>query len=90
MKEKMAGIIIAGRTEWIITSRKHFAVLDGAFHTRVRFIEVLSPATRAGFLVPNIGTAQAAINSARGNNQRVHDLNLNYFGWHKVYTCLFH
>lgn len=61
-----------------------FTVLDDTCHARVRFVAVNSPATGAGYAIPDVSAAQAAINTARGNDHRIPDLNLHDFVWHAV------
>ena len=44
-----------------------FAVLNLACYAGVRFRGAVLPAARTGLLIPDVGTAQAAIYPARGN-----------------------
>jgi hypothetical protein len=62
-----AGIFSALVTEFEVALHQPVTVLDLAGQTGFHFQSVVTATTRTGILVPCVGTTEAAINSARGD-----------------------
>jgi hypothetical protein len=77
--------MVAGRAERMTACGKRVAVLDGTRQARVRFVVVATATTGARVVFPNECAAQAAIYTARRDDQRISGLNLWGFVLHGVY-----
>jgi hypothetical protein len=74
----------AGKAKLVAAGSTFRAVPDCTGKARVRLVPVASPAARTRPAIPDIRPAQAAIQSARCNEDRVHSLSLDAFGFHGV------